>query len=479
MGYISDNTVSSAVKRETVGMKKNLGLVSAVSFAVNAIIGSGIFFSPTGVLFETGSVGLSLLVWVLAGLLALIGSMCYCELGCLIPKSGSEYPYLLAGLGKIIAFLFAWTQSIVLTPTLIAVSILIFAEYTVILFDFCGTSQTLIKIIAVLIMIALAIINCWDTKHSAGLQVCSSAVKLVVLGVIIVGGFVLLGQGETATMQKGFSGNTNSASSIALAFYNATWAYGGWNRINCVTEELKNPKRNLPRASILGVIIAIIVYFLANISYLTVLGIEGVMQSRVVAFTWGETVLGPGGMLMTIAVLLSILGTANADLFGGSRILYAAAREHQFPEVLSYVSCKRCTPIPCIIFTTLLTVLLTVLGDIRSLINFFSFTAWLFHGLTVFALLVLRFTMKDTYRPIKIFILFPLIFIVCSMYLVVAPIIQNPTVEFLYAFLFMSGGLVFYVPFVHYHADQGFFKHVTRFVQCLMEVVPSPYKHAD
>ncbi|XP_060067676.1 b(0,+)-type amino acid transporter 1-like [Ylistrum balloti] len=477
--HLGEKKTSSEIRREKVKMKKNIGLIGGISFVIGSIIGSGIFITPKDVLVETGSVGLCLLVWTFAGILSLLGSLCYCELGCLIPKSGSEYQYLMAGLGKFVAFLFAWTQTFVLTPSAVSICILTFAEYMVVLFDHCGTSKTLVKLIAVITMIFLAIVNCWDTKQAVYLQVFLSAVKLIALSVIIIGGFVWHGRGMTGAMQEGFSGTTNSVSSVALAFYNAFWAYEGWNRLNCVTEELKHPHKNLPRANIFGVTLTIVVYLLANVSYLTVLGTDGLQQSRAVAFTWGEIVLGPAGILMPVAVLFSTIGAANATLFGGSRILYAAAREKQFPEVLSYVSCKRYTPIPSIMLTTILALLFMTFGEIRSLINFFSFAAWLFYTLTVLALVVLRFTMKNSHRPIKIFILFPLIFIVCSMYLVVAPIIQNPTVEFLYAFLFMLGGLILYIPFAHCRTDRGCFESVTRLVQYLMEVVPSPYEPGE
>ncbi|XP_033758954.1 b(0,+)-type amino acid transporter 1-like [Pecten maximus] len=127
----------------------------------------------------------------------------------------------------------------------------------------------------------------------------------------------------------------------------------------------------------------------------------------------------------------------------------------------------------------MLALVFIMISNIRSLITFFSFAAWLFYGLTVLALLVLRFTMREVHRPIKIFILLPVVFMAFSMYLVVIPIVQNPTSEFLYACAFIFGGLVIYVPFVHFRVDRGCCKPVTRSIQCLMEVVPSLYDLDD
>ncbi|OWF53532.1 b(0,+)-type amino acid transporter 1-like [Mizuhopecten yessoensis] len=474
--YAIRNGNMAVANNEKVKMKKNVGLISGISFIVGSIIGSGIFISPKGVLTETGSVGLSLVVWVSAGILSLLGSLAYAEVGCLITKSGGEYPYLWAGLGRVIAFMFAWTKIIVLTPSAVAIITLTFAEYTVTFFDYCGAPQTPVKVIAALAILTLAIINCWDTKLAANVQVFFTAAKLIALVIIIIGGFVWLGRGETATMQKGFAGSTGSASSIALAFYDALWAYDGWNTLNYVTEELRNPYVNLPRANVIGVVLVTVVYLLANISYLTVLGTDGLLESNAVVVTWGEKVLGSAGIIMPIFVLFSTFGAANGALYAGVRTLYAAAREHHFPEVLSYVSCKRYTPTPCIIFTTIVSLLMLIPGNIGSLIDFFSFAAWLFYALTILSLVVLRFTMKNAHRPIKVFILFPLIFMACSVYLVIAPIIQDPAIEFLYAFIFIVGGLVFYIPFVHFNLDHGCFRPVTKFVQYWLEVVPSPYE---
>ncbi|XP_062583996.1 b(0,+)-type amino acid transporter 1-like [Saccostrea cucullata] len=317
---------------QAIKLKRSLGLISGTSIIVGTIIGSGIFISPKGVLQETGSVGLSLIVWTAGGLLSL--------------------------------------------------------------------------------MVTLAIVNCWDTKLAASVQVFFTAAKLIALFIIVIGGLVWLGKGEVETLQTGFEGSTNSPSAVALAFYDALWAYDGWNLLL---------------------------------------------------------------IIMPIFVMFSTFGAANGSLFAGVRTLYVAARENQFPEVLSYVSARRLTPIPCIIFTTVIALLMLIPGDIGSLIDFFSFAAWMFYALAIICLIILRFKWKDRKRPIKIFILFPVIFLLCSLYLVVAPIIQDPRLEFLYAFLFIVGGLLLYIPLVHFKIHKGCFDPVTLFFQLFLEVGPSPY----
>ncbi|XP_048742291.1 b(0,+)-type amino acid transporter 1-like isoform X2 [Ostrea edulis] len=464
------------VEVKGIKLKRELGLISGTSIIVGTIIGSGIFISPKGVLQETGSVGLSLVVWGAGGLLSLMGALSYAELGTLITKSGAEYPYMMEAMGRVVAYLFAWTKIIVLTPSSMAIICLTFAEYFMSLFDFCGEPQIPKKIVAALAMITLAVVNSWDTKLAASVQVFFTGAKLIALVIIVIGGLVWLGKGEVETIQKGFEGTTNSPSSVALAFYDALWAYDGWNNLNYITEELQNPYVNLPRANTVGVLLVTVIYILANISYLAVLGTDRLLNSSAVALDWGEIVLGKDlSVIMPIFVMFSTFGAANGSLFAGVRTLYVAARENQFPEVLSYVNARRLTPTPCIIFTTVVALLMLIPGDIGSLIDFFSFAAWMFYALAIVSLMILRFTRKDDYRPIKIFILFPIIFLLCSLYLVVAPIIQDPRVEFLYAFLFIIGGLLLYIPFVHFKIDRGCFDPITMFFQLFLEVGPSPY----
>ncbi|XP_052063177.1 b(0,+)-type amino acid transporter 1-like [Mytilus californianus] len=467
------------IVEDTAKLKKSVGIISGISFIVGSVIGSGIFISPKGVLQETGSVGLSLIVWGSAGILSLLGSLSYAEIGCVVKKSGGEYAYIDAAMGRLMAFMFAWTKIIVLTPSSVAVISMTFASYCVTFFPYCGEPQVPLKVIAALAIVTLTIINCYDTRAGASVQVFFTAAKLLALVIIIVGGLVRLGQGNTATMKSGFDGTIGTASGVALAFYDALWAYDGWNTLNYVSEELKNPYVNLPRANVIGVLLVTILYILTNISYLVVLGIDGLLDSDAVAVTWGDDVLGAAGVIMPIFVMCSTFGAANGALFAGVRTLYAAARDDQFPEVLSYVNCKRYTPIPCLIFTSLVALLMLIPGDIGSLIDFFSFASWMFYALAIISLFILRWRLPDAHRPIKIFILLPVIFLACSLYLVVAPIVQDPRLEFLYAFLFMVGGLLFYIPLVHFQLMTGRFDAVTRFLQKIMEVVPSPYEEPD
>ncbi|XP_052715931.1 b(0,+)-type amino acid transporter 1-like [Crassostrea angulata] len=465
-----------SIRQEKVRMKKTVGLISGTSLIVGTIIGSGIFISPKSVLDRTGSVGLSLVVWTASGFLALLGSLSYAELGTVIRKSGGEYSYIKEALGDIPAFLFAWTSVIVVRTSSMGIICLTFGEYMATFFPYCGSPIIPIKLVAALAIVSLGVINSYSTTLAGRTQVVFTFVKLIALIIIVIGGIVKLIQGNVSQFQNSFEGTTTSPSNIALAFYNALWAYDGWNNLNYVTEELKDPAKNLPRANVLGVMITTVIYLLVNISYLTAMTSLELLNSPAVAVTWGDRVLGGAAVLMPLSVLFSTFGAANGTLFGGGRVVYVAAREGHLPEMLSYVQCKYYTPFPSIIFTIVISLIMIIPGDISSLVDFFSFSAWLFYGVTVSCLIIFRFTKKDVERPIKVPIVIPILFVLIAIYLVIGPIIESPQIELLYAFLFIIGGLLFYFPFVYFKLKIKGFEWLTTSVQLLCEVVPSPYE---
>ncbi|XP_029657095.2 b(0,+)-type amino acid transporter 1-like [Octopus sinensis] len=160
------------------------------------------------------------------------------------------------------------------------------------------------------------------------------------------------------------------------------------------------------------------------------------------------------------------------DIF---RLSFAAAREGHLPQVLSYLHIRKKTPVISLIFLATMALIMIIPGEISSLIDFFSFTAWLFYGLAFLSLIVMRFTKKNEPRPFKVFILVPIVMLIISIYLVVAPIVQNPDVRFLYAFLLIAGGTIFYFIFVHFKFQLPCMKPFTEFIQKSLCVAPSKH----
>ncbi|XP_042523773.1 B(0,+)-type amino acid transporter 1 [Dipodomys spectabilis] len=460
---------------KTTNLQKEVGLLSGVCIIVGTIIGSGIFISPKSVLSNTEAVGPCLVIWAACGVLATLGALCYAELGTMITKSGGEYPYLMEAFGPIPAYLFSWTSLIVTKPTSFAIICLSFSEYVCAAFySGCQPPNVVVKCLAAAAIWLITTVNALSVRLGSYVQNIFTAAKLVIVAIIIVSGIVLLAQGNTKNFENSFSGTQTSVGAISLAFYNGLWAYDGWNQLNYITEELRNPYRNLPLAIILGIPLVMVCYILMNVSYFTVMTPTELLQSQAVAVTFGDRVLYPASWVVPLFVAFSTIGAANGTCFTAGRLIYVAGREGHMLKVLSYVSIRRLTPAPALIFYGIIATIYIIPGDINSLVNYFSFASWLFYGGTVLGLIVMRFTKKDLERPIKVPIAIPVVVVLISVFLVLAPIISEPAWEYLYCVLFILSGLIFYFLFVHYKFAwaQKISRPVTMHLQMLMEVVP-------
>ncbi|NXX23805.1 BAT1 protein, partial [Podargus strigoides] len=299
-------------------------------------------------------------------------------------------------------------------------------------------------------LVIITVVNSLSVKLGSYLQNFLTAAKMIIVTIIIVSGIVLLAQGKTQNFEDPFKDSKISVSSIGLAFYNGLWAYDGWNQLNYITEELQNPYRNLPLSIIIGIPLVTVCYVLINVSYFTIMTSTELLQSQAVAVTFGDRVLYPASWIVPLFVAFSTIGSANGNCFTAGRLVYVAGREGHMLKLLSYISVKRLTPAPAIIFYGAIAIIYIIPGDIDTLINYFSFAVWIFYGLTVLALIVMRFTRKELKRPIRIPIIIPVIVTLISILLVLAPIISAPEWAYLYCVLFILSGLIVYVLFVHF-----------------------------
>ncbi|XP_062066125.1 b(0,+)-type amino acid transporter 1-like [Lepus europaeus] len=460
-----------------LAMKREIGLWSAVSLIVGCMIGSGIFMSPQGVLVHMGSPGASLVVWAACGLLAMLGALCYAELGALIPESGGEYVYILRTFGSLPAFLAVYTLVLVGRPAAISAISLSFAEYSLAPF-YPGCSalpQAVLKIVAAACILLLMLVNCWSSRLATRLMNVCTAAKVFSLLVIVVGGAVALGQGRSRreALLSAFQNTTQQAGRIGMAFYQGLWSFDGWSNINCVTEELKNPHKNLVWALIIAIPMVTGLYILANISYLLVLSPREILSSDAMAASWGNQILGSWAWLVPLAVAISTFGSVNGAFFSGSRVCYVAAREGHLPRVLSMVHVHRLTPSPALMFTTAVALVLIIPGNFSSIVNFLSLLSWLIYGTTISCLLYLRMKRKNLPRPYKVPTLIPAVMLLASLYLVLAPIIDHPQMEFLYIFLFLLSGFLVYFLFVYFQWQPRCLQTATLQLQLLMEVAPT------
>ncbi|XP_039898762.1 b(0,+)-type amino acid transporter 1 isoform X5 [Simochromis diagramma] len=457
-----------------LNLQREVGLIGAVSFIGGTMIGSGIFISPQYVLSTIGSPGASFIIWSCCGLIAMLGGLCYAELGTIIPESGAEYIYILRTAGKVVAFMFVFSFIVVMRPASGTGVALSFAEYAVAPFySGCTPPQLAVKLMAAVSILVLAIINCLSVRLATGIQVVTMAVKVVALVVIILGGIVMLFQGRTENFEDSFEGTNAGVSSIGIAFYQGLWSYDGWNTLNYLTEEVKHPEVNLPRAVLIAISLVTTLYLLVNVSYLAVMTPKELVSSSAVAVTWGNKVLGSWGWVMSVAAALSAFGSLNGTFFSGGRVCFVAAREGHMPDILSMAHVHRLTPSPALIFTTIISLVVLIPGDFQSIVNYFSFSAWFFYAIVLSGLIYLKIKKKDLPRSYKVPIVIPILVLIAAIFLVLAPIIDNPQIEYLYVALFILSGIVVYIPFIHYKLCPRVLDKLTVFLQLFLEVAPA------
>ncbi|XP_072019859.1 b(0,+)-type amino acid transporter 1-like [Amphiura filiformis] len=479
-----DNKVDASAENGTVKLKRQVGLLSGTAFIVGCMIGSGIFISPKGILRQTNSVGMSLVVWALCGVVATFGALCFAELGTIIPKSGAQYAYLHAAFGGPVAYMYAWSAITVTKPSSLAIIILACADYAVQPFyegTDCEPPRMAVKFVAACGIILIMSLNCISARLASIVINFFTVAKILALIIIIIAGVIEMAKGNTEYIDPrvSFEGSTTNILAYAIAFYQGLWAYDGWNQLNFVTEELKNPMKNLPLAIIMGVPFVTIIYILTNLAYFTVMSPAELLQSNAVAVTFASRTLGPVAWIIPLAVVMSTFGAATVSGYTSGRIPYVAAREGHMINILSMAHVRQHTPVPSTLIMGTIALILIIPADIDELINYFNFTSWLFYGSSFAALLVLRYKHPEWNRPIKVPLPIPIFMVLASCYFVISPIIDDPQLEFLYAFLFMFAGFIFYIPFVHFKYELPFMDQMTSFFQQFLEVSPSGYNIDD
>ncbi|XP_036928298.1 b(0,+)-type amino acid transporter 1-like [Acanthopagrus latus] len=461
-------------KKKKLNLKREVGLSGAVSLIAGTMIGAGIFMTPQTVLYSIGSPGASLVVWAACGLLVIMVSFCYVELGTVIRESGGEYIYILRTSSPVLAFMLIFSSVIFVRPAGVAGMALGFAQYVVAPFyPDCPPPVLLVKCMAAASILALAVVNCLNVRLSMSVQVVFMVAKVLALAVIVIGGVVMLIRGHTENFEDSFENTNVGINPIGIAFYQGLWSYDGWNNLNYVTEELKRPEVNLPRAIIIAISLVTGLYLLVNVSYLTVMTPKELMSSSAVAVTWGNKVFGSWGWIMSVAAALSAFGSLNGTFFSGGRVSFVAAREGHMPDILAMAHVHRLTPSPALIFTTIISLLVLIPGDFQSIVNYFSFTAWFFYGITLSGLIYLKIKKPELPRPYRVPIILPILVLLAAICLVLAPIIDDPQIEYFYVTLFIFSGAIIYIPFVHYKLCPNLLTKLTVFLQLFLEVAPA------
>ncbi|XP_008274720.1 cystine/glutamate transporter [Stegastes partitus] len=428
---------------EVVHLRREIGLLPAACFIIGTVVGSGIFIAPKGVLMNSGSVGLSLLVWTLCGVLSLFGKF----------ESSTSGPKL---------------------PAVASYVSLAFGRYVVEpFFAPCAAPTALIRLVSVLGLTFVVAVNCWSVTSASRTQVTLTFIKIFALILIIIPGAIALAKGKTENFQNGFEVDLITLDKLPLAFYNGLYAYGGWFYLNFVTEEVINPNRTIPLAIIFSMVTVTILYVLVNVAYYTMMTPAELLLSDAVAFTFANRALRGLASVVPILVALSCLGALNGGFFGAPRMLFVGAREGHWPRIFAMIHIRRRTPLPAVLFLYPLVVLMLMTGEIYQLISFASFSRWFFIALATLGMLIHRYRFPLHPRPFKVPLVIAVTFTVVCFFIVGLSLYSDPWNTGMSCILTLTGVPVYFVTVYRFrlpHRWKRIFNYCSKQMQILLEV---------
>ena len=413
----------------TSGLKRTLGTTDLTLLVVGNVIGSGIFLVPSSVLRQSGqSVSVAMSVWLVGGLLSLLGALSYGELGAMNRGSGGLYSYIRDGFGRFPAFLYGWTLFFVIGTGTIATLAVAASNY---MGQFAEITPMQKKVIATTLIAIMAVINVRGTRESASVQNVATGIKvLAILGMSAV--LFALGDGGAAAAAATTTSAAVTAVSISgvgLSIISVLWAYEGWQYVTFVAAESINPQKSLPRAIALGTALLILIYLLANFAYLAALGPAGVAASDRVAGEAVASVLGPtAGSIIALAIIISMYSAAHATVITAPRVYYAMAQDGLFFRKLAEVHPRFGTPAVAIVTSCIWSALLALTGTFEQLLTYVVFVGWIFYALGAAAVIALRIKLPDAPRPFRVpgYPVTPILFVLAAAAIVINTIVSQP-----------------------------------------------------
>lgn len=404
-----------------------LGLRDLTLLTIGSVIGSGIFLVPGEVLKQAGGqVGPAMLVWLVGGLLSLLGALTYAELSAVNPKAGGIYVHLRDCFGPLPAFLFGWTLFFAMNGGTVAT---LSVAFSTTLSTMIPLSSAMSKAIAVAMIAILTIVNVKGTRTSADLQNWTTGIKVGAILVMSVA-LLALGRGFTdssaAIWPSAFTGSL--ASGFGLAMIGVLWAYEGWQYPTFNAGEVVNPQRNYPIAFFVGTAALIGIYLLANLAYIAALGPTGVVNSTSVAAESLTLLISPtAAKLIAITILVSVFSAANSNVLSCPRVYYAMASDGLFFHKLAEVHPRFGTPAFAIVAGSAWAAILAMGGTFTELFTYVVFSGWIFYGLCAATIFVYRKRLGDTQLTYKVpgYPWTPLIFIAAAFVLVINTLVNN------------------------------------------------------
>ena len=428
-------------------LERSLGAFSATTLIVGSMIGSGIFIAPSIMAAQVATPGVYLALWVVGGILTLLGALCYGELCAMIPRAGGQYAFLREAFGPMPAFLYGWTVFLVIQSGFNSAVSIAFAKYLGVLVPAVGEQHVLLHIgryalssaqlVAVAVIVLLTGINVRGVKEGAFVQNLFTVLKLGAIGLLVVVGF---GSGKGSfshfspvwgtTLGPAAQGGFLAAVGVAMSY--ALFSYDAWNTVTFAAEEIRRPEKNLPRALLWGTILTTLAYTGAAAVYLYVLPtteMARVPENRVAAAVAGILVGNKGLILIAVAIMISTFGCTNGLILGGGRVLYAMARDGLFFRRCGEVDPRHRTPAPALFLQAIWSSLLALTGSYERLLRYVTFASLSFNALTVVGLMVLRRKRADLERPYRVggYPVTPVLFLLGAGFFILYIFVGAPT----------------------------------------------------
>lgn len=399
---------------------RGLGFWAATAVVIGSMIGQAVFLVASDMSREVGSMWKVLVVWIAGGVIVLFGALCYAELGAAMPEAGGDYVYLSRGLGPLGGFLYGWTFSVIMRPGAAAGSaaglmrfvgflapsvtapIFVWGLHLAFLSQPHQVTFTAAQPLAAVVVVFVTVLNYLGVRTVGRVQIFLTALKIATIIAILVLGVMA---NNPTSDRTAFVESPAHGPMVAFltALVPVMYAYNGFQYLGQLGGEVLNPKKNIPRAVIMGTSLVIVLYVTINWVYFHQLSISQVAQSlHVASDTVARLLGGSAAKYFTVAMIVSAFGGLHAAFLTGPRVPYAMARDGNFFGFAKRIQPKFHTPSGAVLFQGFVTVLLVLTGTYEEVYSYAIFAIWIFLGLSALALIRLRSTEPDLPRSFRV-----------------------------------------------------------------------------
>lgn len=432
-------------------LPRRLGLWSSIGIVIGITIGGAIYRSPATIATRVPDPAFMLAVWVIGGLIVLCGALAFAELSAAMPETGGMYVYIREGWGRPTAFLYGWSQLVLIRAAALGGISSVFGEYCLRSFGIDPIVHAAwADYLAAGAIIFASIANIRGVRIGAAFAGISTITKFGALVLLVIAAFVL-GGGSGASWSHVASNQAPLQSGMfGLALISVLWAYDGFADLSFASGEVKDPQRNLPRAIIIGTLLIIAIYLLANLAYLYITPIERLKNSRLIAADTMATLFGQGGAaFIAVVVMISTFGSLMGSMLASPRIFFAMADDRLFFKQIAAVHPQWHTPWIAISLACVLGVAMVMTQTFEQLTDTFVLAMWPFYGLSVAAIYRLRRSQPHLHRPYKTlgYPVVPAVFIAGAIYLIVNALATDPLWTSVVFGIVLAGLPVYYVAF--------------------------------